>query len=292
MSEQFIEAIEDFCEYLLVVRGLSEHTVRGYRTDLLDLAGEIGTFEGFTLPALRGWLAHLVREGKARATLARRTSSTRAFSTWATKNGYLETDIAARLSTPIEHRKLPQSLSHSAAQRIVTGSPETPEDYRDMAMLELLYATGIRVGELTSLNVKDVNLHNSTARVMGKGSKERVVTFGAPAREALSQWLEKRSELIKKNSDASPLFVGSRGARIDPRQVRRIVARAGQEQGAGNIGPHTLRHTAATHLLEGGADLRMVQEMLGHSSLQTTQIYTHISAQRLKDTVARAHPRA
>lgn len=292
MSEQFLEDIEDFCDYLLVVRGLSENTVRAYRTDLVDLAGEVGSFEGFTLPALRGWLAHLVQSGKARSTLARRTASARAFSTWAAKNGYIPSDVAARLSTPIARRNLPKALSHSTAEKIVSVDPVTPEQFRDRAMLELLYATGIRVGELTQLDLKDLNLQAATARVTGKGNKERVVTYGQPAVDALSQWLDARPQILKESNSTQALFLGSRGGRIDPRQVRRIVSRAGDEEGAGDIGPHTLRHTAATHLLEGGADLRMVQEILGHSSLQTTQIYTHISASRLKETVAKAHPRA
>lgn len=159
-------------------------------------------------------------------------------------------------------------------------------------MLELLYATGMRVGELTGLNLSDIDLARGLARVTGKGNKQRVVPFGREATLALNEWLEfGRSELANGKAEDA-VFVGSRGGRIDQRQVRRVVERAGQRAGVSDISPHTLRHTAATHMLEGGADLRVVQEMLGHSSLQTTQIYTHVSAQRLKNVYDQAHPRA
>lgn len=326
-------AAEDFAEYARVVLGRSENTVRGYRADLALLEGCIDTFDQFTLDALRAWLAQALREGKARATLARRTAAVRAFSTWAYKQGYLEQDVAARLVTPKVSRPLPVVVRPDTAREMVaggsqgsgnhngeasdggngggnhaaagdTGAAEVkgaqsagPEALRDHAMLELLYATGIRVGELTGLDVGDVDLERKVAKVTGKGDKQRVVPFGEPAALAVAEWLELgRPEIAARGCGGATgdraLFLGSRGKRIDPRQVRRVVERAAQAAGAAGATPHSLRHSAATHLLEGGADLRVVQELLGHSSMQTTQIYTHVSAQRLKAVYDQAHPRA
>jgi integrase/recombinase XerC len=215
----------------------------------------------------------------------------RAFSGWALKQGHIDTDVAARLVSPKVNRPLPDVLTAGQAGEFVgnASSRDETEFLRDSAMLELLYATGVRVAELSGMDVKDLDMTRRTVRVLGKGDKERVVPFGRAAADAVEQWLRKgRPELA---GDTPALFVGVRGGRIDPRQVRRVVEKAGQVTGQ-RVSPHGLRHTAATHLLEGGADLRVVQEMLGHSSLQTTQIYTHVSAERLKEVYGRAHPRA
>lgn len=290
-QSQLREAVEDFAEHARLVLGRSEATVRSYRSDLLDLADHVPTFRDFTLPALRGWLAVAVSEGKARATLARRTASLKSFSRWALRHGHLDSDVAVRLVTPKVNRPLPEVLGRNKANEFVgnAASRDETEYLRDSAMLELLYATGVRVAELTGMNIKDLDLTRHTVRVRGKGGKERVVPFGRAAADALDQWLRQgRPELA---GDTPALFVGVRGSRIDPRQVRRVVEKAGRVTGH-DISPHGLRHTAATHLLEGGADLRVVQEMLGHSSLQTTQIYTHVSAERLKEVYRQAHPRA
>lgn len=291
-ARQVAEAVEDFAEQQLLVAGRSPATVRGYRSDLLNLAAGISTFADFTLNNLRAWLAEAVVEGKSRATLARRTASARAFSTWAVRQGHLESDVAARLVTPKVNRSLPKVLGESQAGELMgnSASADEPEFLRDSAMLELLYATGIRVGELCGLDITDVDLPGRTARVTGKGDRQRVVPFGHAAGDALRQWLDQGRDEFARETDA--LFVGVRGGRIDPRQVRRVVSRAATVTGAAGLTPHSLRHTAATHLLEGGADLRIVQEMLGHSSLQTTQIYTHVSAQRLREAYRQAHPRA
>ncbi|GAB2512755.1 Tyrosine recombinase XerC [Corynebacterium atrinae] len=291
MSTQIEEAIEDFAEHMRLVQGRSEATVRGYRSDLLDLALAAPTFGELDLNSLRAWLGQAASEGKSRATLARRTASARAFSTWARRQGYLAEDVAARLVSPKVGRHLPEVLGTKQAGEFVgnAASANEPEFCRDSAMLELLYATGMRVSELTGLDVQDLNLSRRTARVTGKGNKERIVPFGEAAANAVSMWLELARPGMAKDTPA--LFVGVRGNRIDPRQVRRVVEKAGQVSGQ-HVTPHELRHTAATHLLEGGADLRVVQELLGHSSLQTTQIYTHVSAERLKEVFARAHPRA
>ena len=292
VGAQLEEAIEDFAEHQRVVRGRSSATVRGYCSDLRLLSGSVPDFASFTLTALRAWLARAVEEGKSRSTLARRTASLRAFSTWAAREGYLATDVAQRLVTPKVGKHLPTVMSPTAAGELMGNAVSTDEVHflRDSAMLEFLYATGVRVAELVGLDIGDVDLARRTARVTGKGNKQRVVPFGAAAAEALETWLSSgRGQLA---GDTEAVFVGTRGGRIDARQVRRVVDRAAQVTGESGLTPHGLRHSAATHLLEGGADLRIVQELLGHSSLQTTQVYTHVSAQRLKDVYARSHPRA
>lgn len=290
---QMDEAIEDFADFQLQVKGRAEATVRGYRADLKNLAQDIDTFADFNLNNLRRWLGNAVAEGKARATLARRTASVKAFSTWAEREGYLSRDVAARLVTPKVGQHLPTVMAPQQAGELVGNAVSVDEAHfqRDSAILELLYATGMRVAELARLDIGDVDFKRSTARVTGKGNKQRVVPFGTAATDALQQWIDGgRKELAR--GDTQAIFVGSRGARIDQRQVRRIVEKAAAVTGTSGLTPHGVRHLAATHLLEGGADLRVVQELLGHSSLSTTQIYTHVSAKRLKQVYSLAHPRA
>ena len=284
-NTQLVEAIYDFAEHQRLVLGRSEATIKGYTSDLLALAKTIDSFSSFTLPRLRNWLAAAVAEGKARSTLARRTASAKAFSTWAVKQGYLRTDEAAKLSSPKVPKHLPKVLDPKEASAAMDNAKSTDELHlvRDTAMLELLYATGMRVSELTGIDLHDIDSSRQTIRVLGKGNKERIVPFGDAANTALNAWLARREELAK---DPDALFVGTRGKRIDQRQVRRVV------EAAGEVSPHALRHSTATHLLEGGADLRVVQELLGHSSLQTTQVYTHVTSERLKKVFNQAHPRA
>lgn len=284
-NTQLVEAIYDFAEHQRLVLGRSEATIKGYTSDLLDLAKTIDSFSSFTLPRLRNWLAAAVAEGKARSTLARRTASVKAFSTWAVKQGYLRTDEAAKLSSPKVPKHLPKVLDPKEASAAMDNAKSADELHlvRDTAMLELLYATGMRVSELTGIDLHDIDSSQQTIRVLGKGNKERIVPFGDAANTALNAWLARREELAK---DPDALFVGTRGKRIDQRQVRRVV------EAAGEVSPHALRHSTATHLLEGGADLRVVQELLGHSSLQTTQVYTHVTSERLKKVFNQAHPRA
>lgn len=284
-NTQLVEAVYDFAEHQRLVLGRSEATIKGYTSDLLDLAQTIDSFSSFTLPRLRNWLALAVAEGKARSTLARRTASVKAFSTWAVKQGYLRTDEAAKLSSPKVPKHLPKVLDPKEASAAMDNAKSADELHlvRDTAMLELLYATGMRVSELTGIDLHDIDSSRQTIRVLGKGNKERIVPFGDAANTALNAWLARREELAK---DPDALFVGTRGKRIDQRQVRRVV------EAAGEVSPHALRHSTATHLLEGGADLRVVQELLGHSSLQTTQVYTHVTSERLKKVFNQAHPRA
>lgn len=293
-TSQLAEAIEDFAEHAELVLGRSPATVKAYRSDLATLLPFADSFADLTLPTLRAWLADSVARGLARSTLARRTAAARAFSSWAHTQGYIDADPAARLRSPKVNRHLPAVVDAPTAGDLVEAEinddNHRPEALRDRAMLELLYATGMRVAELTSLDVGDFDPSRGVLKVTGKGKKQRVVPFGEAAAHAVRGWLDGGRDALAGDTDA--LFVGSLGKRIDQRQVRRVVERASARAGAGEVSPHSLRHSAATHMIEGGADLRVVQELLGHSSLQTTQIYTHVSAQRLKKVYDQAHPRA
>ena len=295
-STQLQEAIADFAEHLHLVVGRSPATVAGYRSDLIDFCQHAHTFEDFTLVNLRAWLGAAVDAGKSRATIARRAAAARSFSSWCERQGYLDTNVAARLAVPKSGRSLPTVVTPTTAETLMVSSQATtePEYLRDTAMLELLYATGIRVSELCGIDLADVNYSRNTVKVTGKGNKQRVVPFGDPAASALKAWRDHgRPHLLNPKKPAhNALFLGARGGRIDPRMVRTVVARAGKQLSVDGLGPHSLRHSAATHMLDGGADLRVVQELLGHSSLQTTQIYTHVSTTRLKQAYNQAHPRA
>lgn len=295
-------AAEAFAEHLEKVRRLSPATVRAYRADLRDLETSAGpiALEQVDLEVLRNWLWHATQRGDARATLARRAAAARSFFGWAQEQALVGHDPSLRLVAPKKGRPLPTVASRDGmtalldAQRAAASGGE-PVAMRDHAVLEMLYGSGIRVSELCGLDVDDLDLDRGTARVLGKGAKERVVPFGAPARDALRAYLTRaRPALVARADSATPaLILGTRGGRVGPRTVYSLVARVlGPIVGAETVGPHALRHTAATHLLDGGADLRAVQEILGHASLGTTQIYTHVSAERLTATYRLAHPRA
>jgi integrase/recombinase XerC len=291
--------LDEFANHLRFERGLSPHTLRAYVgdiTSMLDHAGRMGVADvaDLDVKVLRSWLARLRTAGQARTTLARRAAAVRVFTAFALKRGYATGDPGLLLGTAKGHRTLPTVLRpHEVGQLLQPHADEGPLALRDDAMLELLYATGIRVGELCGLDLADLDVGRRLVRVMGKGSKERSVPFGVPASRALGCWLDEgRPALAGANSGAA-VFLGARGARVDQRAVRRTVhARLAKVEGAPDLGPHALRHTAATHLLEGGADLRTVQELLGHATLATTQLYTHVTVDRLKATYDRAHPRA
>ncbi|WKD59065.1 tyrosine recombinase XerC [Corynebacterium caspium] len=296
---QLLAAIDDFSEHQRLVVGRSEKTITSYRSDLKNLATLITSYKDFTLSNLRNWLAQGAQSGLSKSTLARRAAAIRAFSSWSLRQGYLETDVAARILNPAVHRRLPQVLGTTQAARLVdsalpsqTAQPASPAQLRNHAILEILYATGIRVSELCGIDIGDINWENNTLRVTGKGNKQRIVPFGTPAAKALQNWLATGRSQLQIPASPKAVFLGDRGGRINDRQVRRIVMRAGLENGITDLSPHGLRHSAATHMLEGGADLRVVQELLGHSSLNTTQIYTHVSGQRLKKIFDQAHPRA
>lgn len=285
--------------HLELERGRSPHTVRAYAGDvalLLDHAARLGVTEPaqIDLAVLRSWLARLRSLGAARTTMARRGSAARVFTAWGHRRGLLPSDPGVLLATPKGHRPLPDVLQPDEAGRLVDAiDGQTPVDLRDRVALELLYATGIRVSELCGLDVDDVDRARRVVRVLGKGSKERSVPYGGPAETALEAWLTRGRPAWAVPGSGPALLLGARGGRVDPRTVRTVVhRRLADVPGAPDIGPHGLRHSAATHLLEGGADLRSVQELLGHATLATTQIYTHVSVERLRTSYDRAHPRA
>jgi len=295
------EVITRFGDHLRLELGRSEHTVRAYLGDLEALAGfarerDIDHVRDLNLLALRAWLADQERRGLSRSTLARRAASARVFTEWAVERRILASDVAAQLASPKRAHRLPAVLTADQAVAVLDAAAEacdSPIGLRDLALLETLYATGIRVGELVGLDVDDIDMTRRTLRVLGKGGRERTVPFGLPAERALTAWLGEGRAALWQAAGGAAAFLGARGGRIDPRTVRAVVHRtAGAVEGVADIGPHGWRHTSATHVLEGGADLRAVQEILGHASLATTQIYTHVSVERLRKTYEQAHPRA
>ncbi|MGV9798544.1 tyrosine recombinase XerC [Mycobacterium sp. NPDC003449] len=289
----------EFDQYLELERGYSAHTRRAYLGDLRSLFGyTAGGLESLTLPRLRAWLAAQASAGAARTTLARRTSSVKTFTAWACRRGLLQADPAGRLQVPKARRTLPavlrQDQALEAMAAINSGAQEgDPLSLRDRLIVELLYATGIRVSELCGLDVDDVDAGRRVLRVLGKGDKQRTVPFGEPAHQALTSWLRDGRPALATSGSGPALLLGARGGRLDPRQARTVVHQTmSAVAGAPDIGPHGLRHSAATHLLEGGADLRIVQELLGHTTLATTQLYTHVTVARLRAVHDQAHPRA
>jgi integrase/recombinase XerC len=293
-----------YSDHLRNERNLSENSIRAYLADLeslishLNLMG-ITSFSELNLNQIRSWLANLQSRGAARASISRRVVSIRAFTYWGAKHGWLAKDIGRELVAPKPTRNLPEILDiESAALAISSLSTRvseqpTPISYRDLAIVEVLYGTAIRVSELVGLNTEDMDYERRTIRVLGKGGKERIVPIGVPAMRALTEYLDLGRPHLAAKQLNSALFLGGRGKRIDQRIVREVVYEATAAIGTNSrLGPHALRHSAATHLLEGGADLRTVQEILGHSSLSTTQIYTHVTEERIKKAYEQAHPRA
>ena len=293
-----------YSEHLTAERNLSENSIRAYLADLESLVQHLNQlgiteFSALTIGHIRSWLANLQTKGAARSSITRRVVSIRAFTYWAAKNGWIPSDIGRDLVAPKPQRHLPEVLDIESARlalealEVRAAEEGSAEAIRDLAIVEVLYGSGIRVSELTGLDLGDVDRERMTIRVIGKGNKERVVPIGGPALRALDRWITVgRSQLFSDVSGAA-LFLGSRGKRIDQRVVRSIVYQSMSALGTNQkLGPHGLRHSAATHLLEGGADLRTVQELLGHSSLATTQIYTHVSQERIKKAYEKAHPRA
>jgi integrase/recombinase XerC len=309
------EVVAAYERHLGLERGLSEHTVRAYLGDIVSLLGflhglpVVGGIRSIDrsmgkgvaaldLTAMRAWLAAQRTAGVSRTTMARRSASARTFTAWAHRRGHLVNDPGARLAAPRPHRKLPAVLRQDQASDLLDASKKdaVAQDavaLRDHALLEVLYATGIRVSELCGLDVADVDLDRRVVVVLGKGGKERTVPFGEPARQAIVAWLLGGRPALVRASSPAALLLGARGGRFQPASVRRIVHEAlNAIPGAPVMGPHGLRHSAATHLLEGGADLRSVQELLGHATLATTQLYTHVTVERLKAIHDRTHPRS
>ncbi len=308
------KAHDGFLRHMALERERSEHTLRAYGGDITNLyayATKHGatTMAGLDLTLLRGWLMTLREAGLSRATLARRSATIRSFLAWAVRENLITTNPAIRLQSPKREQRLPHILQNNQIERIFQPTPQpppAPDDKnpeptaeqlaladRDKLILELLYATAIRVGELVSLDIGDIDLDRRTLRVIGKGNKERTVPFGQPALNALDDWLRRGRPVLRTDDSARALLLGRRGRRLDARQARQVVSDALAALGdTAARGPHALRHSAATHLLDRGADLRAVQEILGHSSLATTQLYTQVSVERLKDSYQKAHPRA
>jgi len=292
----------------------SPATVRAYLTDLADLRDHAarmhrGALADLDLTVLRSWLARMRSRGMTTATLARRASSARSFSSFAARRGLLAADVAARLDSPRRGRTLPRlpnraqvtdvlnTRAQAADALPLAGDPAAATHHallvRDALVLELLYGSGLRVAELCGLDIDDVDAARRLLRVVGKGDRERRVPYSLAADQALRRWLPAGRRVLGKPSSGAALLLGARGGRLDPRAARSIVhlALAGPT-GTPGIGPHGMRHAAATHMLEGGADLRSIQEFLGHSTLATTQIYTHVTAERLAVAYRQAHPRA
>lgn len=301
---EYAEAVEEFVDALRLERGRSEHTVRAYRNDVETLLGFLAG-RGVTRLAdvdlydLRAWLADLHASGAASASLQRRGAAARVFFRWAQRHGLTPSDPASRLKSTKVGRRLPVTVEQDQMRTLFEAAlarardDDGPTSVRNEAILEVLYASGVRVSELCGMDVDDLDRPRGLVRVLGKGNKERMVPLGDPAWRALEAWLGRRPELVTPATPVDAVFLGARGGRIDPRVVRRVVHEAMQAvPEAPDVGPHGFRHAMATHLLEGGADLRSVQEILGHSSPATTQIYTHVSDERLRAQYNRAHPRA
>lgn len=292
--------VKDFLHYLIVERGLSENTISAYRRDLLDYVKFMREKESLArLDEVRRthiiqYLGMLKDRGRAATTLARHTASLRSFHQFLLREKKTSQDPSVHIETPKTERKLPKVLSIREVEALLDGpKPHTAFGRRDQAMLELLYATGIRVSELVSLNVGDAHMTMGFVRCIGKGNKERIIPLGNKANESLNQYIEGgRGELLKKKQNDA-LFLNHRGGRLTRQGFWKILKGLTRDAGISKeLTPHTLRHSFATHLLENGADLRAVQEMLGHADISTTQIYTHVTKARLKDIYKAYHPRA
>lgn len=314
----FRDAREAYAEHLRLERGYSPQTVRAYGSDLADLerfaaVRGVSDTSGIDLALLRDWLWDGSQRSLAKATLARRSASAKTFAAWLDRTGREVGGGSARLKAPRPDRTLPRVLGVRAMDGVLDAVQARAAEgdsvaIRDVAVVELLYASGLRVSELVGIDVDDLDLDRRTVRVTGKGSKQRVVPFGRPAQHALADYLARSRRILMERFSTgtraaaagagasrveSALFLGARGARLGTRTVYGLVSSLlADVPGSGPAGPHALRHTAATHLLDGGADLRGVQEVLGHASLGTTQIYTHVTIERLRDTYRTAHPRA
>lgn len=301
MSDDLTADLENFRIYLEASRGYSPNTVKGYITDLRDLfkfleIHAVDETAKIDLEILRDWLYSLVESGLVRSSIARKTASVRAFTSWAFENQLMSSDPGLKLKSQKSSKHLPQVASRQVLSEVfehlgAKAASGSVLDVRNLAVVELLYATAARVSEISNLQVSEVDFEKRVVLLTGKGNKQRVVPFGLPASDALQAWLLAREELVNAKTGAE-LFLNSKGSKLGSRQIFEIVAESLSKTALGPAGPHTLRHSAATHLLDGGADLRAVQELLGHSSLATTQIYTHVSIERLKQGYQNAHPRA
>lgn len=302
------DTLDDFAAALRHGRGMSENTVRAYLGDVRDLdrflaarggdAAASSPVTGLSVEAIRAWVWEGSARGLARSTQARRIASVRMYTHWLRDRGVLDSDPVARIATPRQGSSLPRVHSRATMARLLDAAAAQaaegdPVLLRNWAMLEMLYATAMRVSELTGLDLSSVDLETCLVRIWGKGGKERIVPFGTPARRALREYLHRGRPAFPRIDTEPALFLNRHGKRIGPRAVYEVVRDAlAATPGARQAGPHSFRHAAATHLLDGGSDLRSVQEMLGHASIGTTQIYTHVSLERISETFRQAHPRA
>lgn len=309
LPSEYMSLIDDYVDYVRANKGLGERTQKAYASDVQQCLAwcnrhGFNNIAQLTTDDLRSWMAN-TSYNHARSSLARKVVAVRGFFAWCQHVGLISSNPAEILMTPKIMNMLPTVLDEAQAEVLMNSvdnhaknasscsSKQKAIQLRDAAMLELLYATGMRVGELTGLNIQDVNFDVHTVKVTGKGNKQRIVPFGIPAYKALSAWISKDGrEILLRNSVEEAVFLGTRGKRIDQRLVRRIVHDEAKSAHVPDISPHALRHSAATHMLNGGADLREVQELLGHSSLNTTQRYTHVSIESLKRKYSQAFPRA
>ena len=300
-ASSYDAAVQRFLDYLRDQRHVSGETLRAYTSDLAQfrayLAEEGGSLpgpEGLEAVRIRGFVARLHRSGIAKSSTARKLSAVRSFLRHAVRLGVIDVSPAAGIPTPKRLKLLPKNLTVDETFALLDGiAGDEIADHRDRALLELLYATGLRVGELTSLDLADLDLAGGLVRTLGKGKKERIVPFGSKAKAALMRWLSVAGELRRPGKHAEAVFLSLRGTRLTDRSVRRILDRRLQEAAvAARVSPHALRHTFATHMLGAGADLRAIQELLGHASLSTTQRYTHVGIDSLMNVYDKAHPRA
>jgi integrase/recombinase XerC len=294
--------LEQFAAELSVGKGFSSNTVKAYVSDVSDLQAFMESknqteIEDLDLELVRDWLWRASEKGLTKTTLARKSAAVLAFTAWLHRNGKLDSDPGLKLRSPKASRTLPKVLSREAMSGIFEkleplATVDSPSAVQDLLIIELLYGSGIRVSELVGLNLEDIDYGRKILRVTGKGNKQRVVPYSDPAGDALASWIRFGRTQFENEVSQNALLITSRGKRVGVRQVYALVASLLSETAVGQAGPHALRHSAATHLLDGGADLRAVQELLGHSSLATTQIYTHVSVDRLKQGYLKAHPRA
>ncbi|MDO8586783.1 MAG: tyrosine recombinase XerC [Armatimonadota bacterium] len=295
--------LDMFIDHLRVTKRASAHTVRSYSSDIVQFMcfvreseGENARTDTVDYLMIRRYLAHLQRTGRAKISASRKLASLRAFFRFLAGRKLIGTDPTVGVSSPRQDKRLPTFLREDQVDRLMQmPDGSTPAGLRDRALLEMLYATGMRVSELVSLSLRDLHGSAEEIRVMGKGAKQRIVLTGSASREALAEYLSAGRPVLAAKSTApgNALFLNARGTRLTDRSVRRIVDKyIGAVSDSLKVSPHTMRHTFATHLLANGADLRAVQELLGHSSVATTQIYTHVTRERMKEVYDKAHPRA
>jgi integrase/recombinase XerC len=300
-----LQYVEKYCEHLQVERNYSSHTIHAYEADLLQFAAFLGagspaeriSIDGVDRRTVRSYLGHLLEAGLSKKSIARKLAAIRSFFSFLVRLDLLKLNPARSITTPKLERRLPSFLDEKSVAKLMDlPDRNTAMGLRDWAILELLYSTGMRLAELVQLNTADIDFTKETVKVYGKGSKQRIVPLGRKAREALEVYLKRREQLFTKQTtldDRKAVFLTIHGRRVYPKAVHLLVNDAiGRVSEVEQRSPHVLRHTFATHLLDRGADLRAVKELLGHESLSTTQIYTHVTVERLKKVYEQAHPKA